>query len=222
MLLWHWLIRSKKNTLIGSDAMRLLDFFTFYRKDMPHQNAAIAMLEEAINKADPKILDRNAEWYKTWQVSGKSNDLGPALALIKQFEGCYLKAYNDGVGVCTIGWGTTRYPDGRSISYGDVITQAQADQYLANEVQYTYDTLAKTIPYWNEMNANQRGALTSFAYNLGAHFYNAGGFGTISRALTDKAWDKVPGALFLYRNPGSSVEAGLKRRRLEEGKVWAS
>ena len=98
--------------------MQLLDFFTYYRKGTPHQNAAISMLEEAINKADASILSRDAEWYKTWQAGGKveacaPNDFAPGLAMIKQFEGCYLKAYNDGVGIPTIGWGTTRYPDGQ-------------------------------------------------------------------------------------------------------------
>lgn len=207
--------------------MQLLDFFTYYRKGTPHQNAAISMLEEAINKADASILSRDAEWYKTWQAGGKvkacaGDDLAPGLALIKKFEGCYLKAYNDGVGIPTIGWGTTRYPDGRHVAYGDVITQAQADQYLANEVTYTYNILAGKVPYWRAMNANQRGALTSFAYNLGAHFYGGKDFGTISRALKEKRWADVPNALLLYRNPGSNVEAGLKRRRIAEGKLWVS
>ena len=33
-------------------------------------------------------------------------------------------------------------------------------------------------------------------------------------------WDKVPDALYLYRNPGSNVEAGLARRRKAEGESW--
>jgi lysozyme len=205
--------------------MQLLDFFRYYRSGTPHQDAAIAELEAAINKADAAILDRNANWYKTWQTAGKTtgaDDLGPALALIKEFEGCNLHAYNDGVGVVTIGWGTARtYPDGRAIGWHDTITQAQADEYLAHEVNGTYGTLAKTIPYWGEMNANQRGCLTSFAYNLGAYFYGSDGFGTISRALKDKRWKDVPDALKLYRNPGSNVEAGLLRRRVAEGVVWS-
>jgi hypothetical protein len=31
----------------------------------------------------------------------------------------------------------------------------------------------------------------------------------------------VPEALLLYRNPGSKFEAGLKRRRIAEGNLWA-
>ena len=203
--------------------MNLRDFFTYYRKGTPHQDAAIAELESAINKADPNILSRNAAWYKTWQTAGKQDDLSPALKIISEFEGCRLKAYPDplsGGEPWTIGVGCTRYPDGRAVRPGDVITQAEADQMLRLEVDRTAAVLAKRIPYWGEMNANQKSALISFAFNLGAGFYNSSGFGTISGALRDKRWEDVPTALLLYRNPGTNVEAGLKRRRVAEGKLW--
>jgi GH24 family phage-related lysozyme (muramidase) len=35
-------------------------------------------------------------------------------------------------------------------------------------------------------------------------------------------WKNIPDALMLYVNPGSSVEAGLRRRRSAEGKMWMS
>jgi hypothetical protein len=44
---------------------------------------------------------------------------------------------------------------------------------------------------------------------------------TISRKLADHAWDDVPEAMLLYRNPGTNVEAGLRRRREAEGRLWA-
>ena len=78
------------------------------------------------------------------------------------------------------------------------------------------------IPYWNEMNENQQGALLSFAYNLGAGFYGSSNFNTITRVLREKKWNEVPKALELYRNPGTKVEAGLLRRRKAEGKLWVS
>jgi GH24 family phage-related lysozyme (muramidase) len=72
------------------------------------------------------------------------------------------------------------------------------------------------------MNDNQRGALLSFAYNLGARFY--GGLTSIllHGVLKNKEWDKVPDALYLYRNPGTKVEKGLARRRTAEGKLWST
>jgi lysozyme len=72
------------------------------------------------------------------------------------------------------------------------------------------------------MNDNQRGALLSFVYNLGAGFYNSNNFSTISRHLREKNWTAIPKTLELYRNPGSKVEAGLLRRRIAEGKLWVS
>ncbi len=72
------------------------------------------------------------------------------------------------------------------------------------------------------MNDNQRGSLLSFSYNLGAGFYGSSNFNTITKVLKNKEWNKVPDALYLYRNPGTRVEAGLARRRKAEGKLWFS
>ena len=83
-----------------------------------------------------------------------------------------------------------------------------------------WDVISRTIPYWDEMNDNQRSALLSFAYNLGAHFFDSPGFNTLSGTLRNKDWNDVPSALSLYCNPGSSVEAGLRRRRKAEGDLW--
>jgi lysozyme len=78
------------------------------------------------------------------------------------------------------------------------------------------------IPHWGEMNDNQRGALLSFAYNLGAGFYGGSGFNTITNNLREKNWEEIPKTLELYRNPGSKVEEGLLRRRKAEGALWKS
>ena len=53
-----------------TSTIRLLDLARFYRS-LPHQMAALAELEEAINKADPKLLNRTQPWFKTWSQSGK-------------------------------------------------------------------------------------------------------------------------------------------------------
>jgi hypothetical protein len=82
------------------------------------------------------------------------------------------------------------------------------------------EKLRATVPYWVQMADHQKCALISFAYNLGSGFYGTTGFETISRELREKDWAAVPDALLLYRNPGSNVEAGLKRRRIAEGDIW--
>ncbi len=136
-----------------------------------------------------------------------------------------MKSYPDpktGAAPITIGWGTTRRPDGTAFMLGQFITQQQADEYLMYDVEYRFLPELEKIPYWHEMNDNQRGALLSFAYNLGARFYNSVGFNTISRNLREKNWTAIPKTLEMYRNPGSNVEAGLLRRRKAEGKLWGS
>ena len=199
--------------------LQLRDFFRFY-KQLPHQDAAIAELQAAL---PAELLSRDAAWYKTWQAGGKQDDYGPALKLIKEFEGCHLQSYPDplsGGDPWTIGYGTTRYSDGRKVEKGDKINVIEAEQLLATEVDRLAAKLSTTVPYWKDMSVGQKGALLSFAYNLGSGFYGSHGFETISRRLRDKEWDQVPQALLLYRNPGTNVEAGLKRRREAEGKLW--
>lgn len=203
--------------------LQLRDFFRFY-KQLPHQDAAIAELQEAISKQAPDLLDRGAGWYKTWQAGGKQGDHSEALKLIKEFEGCHLSAYPDplsGGEPWTIGYGTTRYPDGRPVRRGDKVNVIEAGQLLSMEVDRIAAKLAATVPHWAEMSEGQQAALLSFAYNLGSGFYGTSGFETISRRLREKDWAKVPAALELYRNPGSNVEAGLLRRRRAEGALWA-
>jgi GH24 family phage-related lysozyme (muramidase) len=201
----------------------LEQLFRFYRA-LPHQAAAIQQLEQdlAVN-GYAAAMRRDRAWFNTWSQDGKHADLGAALKLIQEFEGCHLDAYPDplsGGEPWTIGWGTTRYDDGRPVRKGDRLNMVEADMLLRLEVDKIADKLRATVPYWKEMSDQQKCALISFAYNLGSGFYGAKGFETISKRLREKDWAGVPDALLLYRNPGSNVEAGLKRRRIAEGDLW--
>lgn len=201
----------------------LEQLFRFYR-GLPHQAAAISQLEQdlAVNGYQA-AMRRDRAWFKTWSQDGKQVDLAAALKLIKDFEGCHLDAYPDplsGGDPWTIGYGTTRYGDGRPVQRGHKINMVEADMLLRLEVDRIAEKLRATVPYWGEMADHQKCALISFAYNLGSGFYGSKGFETISKRLREKDWAGVPDALLLYRNPGSNVEAGLKRRRIAEGDVW--
>ena len=202
--------------------IRLLDLFKYY-KALPHQMAALSELEDAINKANPHILGRDQGWFKTWSQSGKQSDYTLGMRLIKEFEGCHLTAYPDplsGGEPYTIGYGTTRYGDGRKVSRGDKITVIEADLFMRVEIDRIVKKLSESVPHWLEMTDGQQSALISFAYNLGSGFYGSSGFETITKRLRERDWDAVPDALLLYRNPGTNVEAGLKRRRIAEGALW--
>ncbi|AVE48832.1 lysozyme [Serratia marcescens] len=87
------------------------------------------------------------------------------IELIKRFEGLELKAYQDSVGVWTIGYGWTQPVDGKKVGPGMVIDQATADRLLkCGVVQYELgvNQLVKVT-----ITQGQFDALVSFAYNLG-------------------------------------------------------
>lgn len=163
-------------------------------------------------------------WYKL-PLEQKASLPESGVKLIKEFEGCKLEAYPDpGTGnlPITIGWGITYKADGSPWQLGDRITQQQADELLNQAIAKDFLPALEKIPTWQHMNANQQGAILSFAWNVGAEFYGASGFSSITRALSDpRGWSNVVAtALMLYVNPGSSVEEGLKRRRKAEGDLW--
>lgn len=194
-----------------------------HHKDLPHQIEAWEFLQRTVHK---EVLDEFARLYRNEKVVADTSGLPePGVKLIKEFEGCILKAYYDpktGGLPITIGWGSTRRKDGSVFMIGNTLTQAEADDLLYYQLKRDYLSSLQKIPYWNEMSVNQQGALLSFAYNLGAGFYGDSNFNTITRVLKNKEWDKVPETLKLYRNPGSNVEKGLLRRRTAEGDLWKS
>ena len=57
--MWVWVV------IVG--LLSLLPFFQFFKKDDPHQLAAIAELERAM---DQDLLDDEAEWFAMWKTSG--------------------------------------------------------------------------------------------------------------------------------------------------------
>lgn len=83
------------------------------------------------------------------------------LELIKSSEGCELTAYQDSVGVWTIGFGHT----GSDVTPNTVWTQDQADKALQNDLETVYKCIANSVKV--EMTQGQFDALCSFVFNLG-------------------------------------------------------
>ncbi|WP_207714109.1 DUF4231 domain-containing protein [Scytonema sp. UIC 10036] len=143
--------------------------------------------------------------------------------LIKKFEGCYLKAYPDpltGGKPITIGWGSTRKRDGSPWYLGESISQQEADELLIYQLETSYLPDLMKIPCWSELNPNQQGALLSFGYNLGSKFYGASNFESMTRVIKNRDWANIRETFLKYRNPGSNVEQGLRRRREAEAELF--
>ena len=201
----------------------LPDFFKYYTGTV-EQKEAIVLLESQMPLT---LLTDKSSWVVKYR---EKPEAPPAvvppqcLDIIAEFEGFRPTPYLCPAGIPTIGYGNTFYEDGSKVQLSDpAITEPQARRMLSSIVEKDFwNVLANTIPYWDKMNDNQRSALTSFGFNLGAHFFGSPGFSTISACLADRAWAEVPGALLLYVNPGSACTAGLRRRREAEGKLWDS
>ena len=134
---------------------------------------------------------------------------------IKSFEGLRLKAYWDKDGkVWTIGWGHTR-----GVKQGMVITKAQAEQFLADDLAPIEKHLSADLE--NEGIAQcQFDALCSFCFNLkdGIRQYMKS---TLRRKL--KAGDDKGAAAQFTRwvYSGGHVLPGLVRRRKAEAELYA-
>jgi lysozyme len=210
---------------VGEDFLMTIKFTDAvkFHKDLPHQNRAWQFLQASVHK---EILDEFARIYRNEKIEPTLDGLPlSGVALIKEYEGFSSKAYYDpktGKLPITIGWGSTRRKNGTRFMIGNTITQEEADDLLYFQLRREFLPALQKIPHWNEMNDEMRGSLLSFSYNLGADFYGASGFNTITRVLKEKKWNEVPAALELYRNPGTNVEAGLLRRRKAEGALWKS
>ncbi|MBX9297603.1 lysozyme [Chromobacterium vaccinii] len=135
----------------------------------------------------------------------KTNTAG--INLIKQFEGVRLQAYQDAVGVWTIGYGHT----GPEVKAGIRISQQQAEQLLATDLEKFETGVGKavTVP----LNANQFSALVSFSYNLGLGNLQSS---TLLRLLNKGDYTGAAGQFPLWNKAGGNVLPGLSRRRLAE------
>jgi GH24 family phage-related lysozyme (muramidase) len=159
----------------------------------------------------------------TVSPENKQYMLEQAVKLIKEFEGFSSVVYVDprtGGKPLTIGYGSTQKPDGSEWKKGDTITEAGATALLTHQLATKYVPGLEKIPCWQTLNINQQAALLSFAYNLGANFYGSTGFDTISRCLREQDFSNIEKVFLMYCNPGSKVEAGLKKRRLAEARLF--
>jgi lysozyme len=142
-----------------------------------------------------------------WNIAGTK-------ALVKEFEGLYLKAYTCPAGVWTIGWGHTK-----GVKSGMTITKAQAETYLTNDLQVFADCVTKTIQ--KPLNQNQRGALVSFSFNVGCGALQSS---TLARRLNagENPNTVAKQELPKWVNGGGRKLPGLVRRREAEIKFFTS
>lgn len=134
------------------------------------------------------------------------------LALIREFEGLRLAAYQDAVGVWTIGYGTTR-----GVKQGQKITAADAESLLRDDLARFESEVMRLVKV--PLSQPQFDALVVFTYNLGAK--NLGN-STLLRRLNAGDYKGAAGQFERWNKAGGKVLAGLTRRRAAERKLFES
>jgi len=132
--------------------------------------------------------------------------MNKAANIIKEFEGCKLRAYKCPAGVWTIGFGTTDgvYPD-------KLINLETAEVLLERDLKKFEEGVKKLVKI--PLTDNQLAALVSFAYNVGLKALEDS---TLLRKLNMGDIGGAADELKRWNKAGGKVLAGLTRRRKAE------
>jgi lysozyme len=142
-----------------------------------------------------------------------------ALAHVKRWEGFRAEAYPDPGSVnglpVTIGYGQTRR-NGKPVKLGETITEAEASQWLVNELARVTGVVQRLVKV--PLTDNQLGALVSFTYNVGDDAFAKS---TLLKKLNAGEYAAVPAQLARWNKNDGKVMEGLTNRRASEAGLWA-
>ena len=128
--------------------------------------------------------------------------------MIESMEGISLKAYQDGRGIFTIGYGHT---DPAVVVEGLTCTQGEADAWLALDLHTAESAVNRlvTVP----LDQNQFDACVSLCYNIGQ-----GNFGTstVCRKINMHDFPNAGMAFLMWDKINGEVSPGLVNRRKAE------
>ncbi len=133
--------------------------------------------------------------------------------LICSFEGLRLSAYDDGVGVWTIGYGTTVI-NGVKVKKGDTCTVEQAKSYMASDLKKFEAAVNKVTVVLNQ---NQFDALVSLAYNIGTGAFASS---TLLKKLNAGDYKGAAAQFDVWIKAGGKRMQGLVNRRAAERKLF--
>lgn len=142
----------------------------------------------------------------------KQSAIDFAEPLVKRFEGCKLEAYQDIVGVWTIGYGETK-----GVKKGDVWTQKKADTELRKRLGEFADDVLKACPNIYKIDPRCWGACISLAYNIGASAFAKS---SIAKNINNEAYTAASNAILLYNKAGGKTVQGLVNRRNAEKNLF--
>jgi len=140
-----------------------------------------------------------------------------AVDLCKRFEGFRAKPYLCPAGVPTIGYGATRYLDGRKVTLQDKpISESDAESMLRLTVQGVCNSVAAICPHIYSVGL--LAACTSLAFNIGINAFKSS---TLRRVVNERGdAESVASQFRRWNRGGGKVLQGLVNRREAEIKLF--
>ena len=132
------------------------------------------------------------------------------LELIKKFEGCETSAYQDSVGVWTIGFGHTK-----GVEEGQTCSIEDAESMLTDEMD-EYDGYINNMVKV-DLQQHEFDSLVAWVYNLGPTNLNES---TMLKVLNGGQFDRVPDEMNRWTRAGGEILEGLVRRRQAESLMF--
>jgi GH24 family phage-related lysozyme (muramidase) len=149
--------------------------------------------------------------------SGTEHINSDGLTIIKHFEGCELQAYQDSVGVWTIGYGHTSAAGSPEVYPGQTITKAQAEDILKKDLELFENGVRSLVEV--PVNSDQFSALVSFSFNVGLGALESS---TLLRKLNAGDYQGAADEFPRWVKAGGQTLPGLVRRRDAERALFLS
>ena len=132
------------------------------------------------------------------------------LELIKKFEGCETTAYQDSVGVWTIGFGHTK-----GVEEGQTCSIEDAESMLADEMDEYEGYINNMVKV--DLQQHEFDSLVAWVYNLGPTNLSES---TMLKVLNGGQFDRVPDEMNRWTRAGGEILEGLVRRRQAESLMF--
>jgi GH24 family phage-related lysozyme (muramidase) len=137
------------------------------------------------------------------------------MGLIESFEGCRTEAYQDCIGIWTIGYGHTSAAGSPQVEPGMTISKTEGQALLKTDIENFSKGVTASLR--TPLNDNQFSALVSFAYNVGLAAFRRS---SVLRAVNAGQFQAVPGLMVLWVKAGGKVVPGLVARRAAEATLF--
>lgn len=137
------------------------------------------------------------------------------IELIKQHEGCRLRAYKCPAGVWTVGYGSTR-----GVNQWTEITRQEAEVRLREDLRTAERTVEKVRYLQPGLTQCQFDALVSFVFNVGSGSFEKSTLR--KKVLANPADGSIRDEFLKWVHANGKPLEGLRKRRQDEAELYFS